>query len=70
MKALIDTNRRITTHEITERLNLSNLTIHDLVKRLGLISKLGIWISRGFTKRNLLRRINDCHLLLEHQEND
>ena len=29
IKALIDVNRRITTREIAERLNLSNSTVHD-----------------------------------------
>ena len=34
IKALIDANRRITTCEIAERLNLSNSTVHDHLKRL------------------------------------
>ena len=29
IKALIDANRRITTREIAERLNLSNSTVHE-----------------------------------------
>ena len=36
IKALIDTNRRITTCEIAERLNLSNSTVHDHLKRVWL----------------------------------
>ncbi len=40
IKALIDANRRITTREIAERLNLSNSTVHDHLKRLGLVPKL------------------------------
>ena len=34
IKALIDANRRITTREIAERLNLSNSTVHDHLKRI------------------------------------
>lgn len=40
IKALINANRRITTREIAEKLNLSNSTNYDHLKRLGLISKL------------------------------
>ena len=36
IKALIDANRRITTREIAERLNLSNSTVHDHLKRVWL----------------------------------
>ena len=36
IKALIDANRRITTREIAERLNLSNATVHDHLKRVWL----------------------------------
>lgn len=42
MKAMIDANHGITTLEIADRLNLSNSTVHDHVKRLGVISKFDI----------------------------
>lgn len=42
IKVLIDANRRITTCEVAERLNLSNSTVHDHLKRLNLISKFTI----------------------------
>ena len=35
-QALIDANRRITTREIAERLNVSNSTVHDHLKRVWL----------------------------------
>lgn len=70
IKALIDANRRITIREIAERLNLSNSTVHDHVKRLGLISKLDIWVPHVLTERNLCSRINVCDSLLKRQEND
>ena len=70
IKALIDANRRITTREIAERLNLSNSTVHDHLKRLGLISKLDIWVPHVLSERNLCRRIDVCDLLLKRQEND
>jgi len=70
IKALIDANRRITTREIAERLNLSNSTVHDHLKRLGLISKLDIWVPHVLSERNLCRRIDVCDLRLKRQEND
>ncbi|XP_035724083.1 histone-lysine N-methyltransferase SETMAR-like [Vespa mandarinia] len=44
IKALVDANRRIATREIGERLNLSNSTVYDHLKGLGLTSKLDIWV--------------------------
>ncbi|XP_035221380.1 histone-lysine N-methyltransferase SETMAR-like [Stegodyphus dumicola] len=44
IKALIDAKQRITTREITERLNFSNSTLHDHLKCLDLISKLDICV--------------------------
>ncbi|GFS72400.1 histone-lysine N-methyltransferase SETMAR [Trichonephila clavipes] len=41
-KALVDANRRITTREIGLRLNLSNSTVYDHLKGLGLSSKLDL----------------------------
>ena len=70
IKSLVDANRRITTREIAERLNLSNATVHKHMKRLGLISKLDIWVPHVLTERNLLRRINDCDTLIRRQRND
>ena len=70
IKALVDANRRITTREIAERLNLSNSTVHNHLKRIGLISKLDIWVPHALTERNLCRRVDVCDLLLKRQEND
>jgi hypothetical protein len=71
IKVLIDGNRRITTREITERLNLSNSTVHHHFKRLGFISKARhtVWVPRVLTERNLCRRGDVCDLLLKRQEN-
>ncbi|GFX97650.1 histone-lysine N-methyltransferase SETMAR [Trichonephila clavipes] len=44
IKALVDANRQITTHEIGLRLNVSNSTVYDHLKGLGLSSKLDVWV--------------------------
>ncbi|KFM68892.1 Histone-lysine N-methyltransferase SETMAR, partial [Stegodyphus mimosarum] len=58
------------TLEISERINLSNSTVHDHWKRLGLISRLDIWVPHVLTERNFCHCIDICDLLPKHQEND
>ncbi|XP_047370408.1 histone-lysine N-methyltransferase SETMAR-like [Vespa velutina] len=70
IKALVDTNRRITTREIGESLNLSNSTVYDHFKGLDLTSKLDIWIPHILTERNLCRRVDICNSFLKHHENN
>ncbi|GFT60252.1 histone-lysine N-methyltransferase SETMAR [Trichonephila clavipes] len=70
IKALVDANRRITTREIGLRLNLSNSTVYDHLKGLGLSSKLDVWVPHVLTEINLCRRIHVCDSLLKRQEND
>ncbi|GFU99611.1 histone-lysine N-methyltransferase SETMAR [Trichonephila clavipes] len=70
IKALVNTNRRITTREIELRLNLSNSTLYDHLKGLGLSSKLDVWVSHVLTERNLCRRIDVCDSLPKRHEND
>lgn len=70
IKALVDANRRITTREIGLRLNLSNSTVYDHLKGLGLSWKLDVWVPHVLTERNLCRRIDVCDSLLKRHEND
>uniref|UniRef100_V9IC99 Histone-lysine N-methyltransferase SETMAR n=1 Tax=Apis cerana TaxID=7461 RepID=V9IC99_APICE len=70
IKALIEANRRITTREIATRLNLSNSTVHDHMKRLGFVSKLDIWVPHVLKEKDLLCRIDICDSLLKREEND
>ncbi|GFU79176.1 histone-lysine N-methyltransferase SETMAR [Trichonephila clavipes] len=66
IKALVDANRQITTREIGLRLNLSNSTVYDHLKGLGLSSKLDVWVPHVLTERNLCHRID----VLKRHEND
>ncbi|CAK9826900.1 Histone-lysine N-methyltransferase SETMAR [Anthophora retusa] len=70
IKALVDANRRITTREVGERLNLSNSTVYAHLKGLGLTSKLDIWVPHVLTERNLCRRVDVCDSLLKRHQND
>ncbi|GFX32131.1 histone-lysine N-methyltransferase SETMAR [Trichonephila clavipes] len=69
IKALVEVNRRITTREIGSRLNLSNSTVYDHLKGLGLSTKLDVWVPHVLTERNLCRRIDVCDSLLKRHEN-
>ncbi|GFU84871.1 histone-lysine N-methyltransferase SETMAR [Trichonephila clavipes] len=69
VKVPIGANQEITTREFTERLNLLNLTNHDHLKRLSLISKLDIWITPVLIETNLCCCIDVCELFLKFQEN-
>ena len=40
------------------------------MQRLGLISKLAIWVPHVLTDRNLPRHVNDCNMLIRRQRND
>ncbi|GFW21074.1 histone-lysine N-methyltransferase SETMAR [Trichonephila clavipes] len=70
IKALVDANRRITTREIGLRLNLSNSTVYDHLKGLGLSSKLDVWAPHVLTERNLCRSIDVYDSLFKRHEND
>ncbi|XP_046836130.1 histone-lysine N-methyltransferase SETMAR-like [Vespa crabro] len=70
IKTLVVANRRITTREIGERLNLSNSTVYDHLKGLGLTSRLDIWIPHVITERNLCRRVDVYDSFLKRHEND
>ncbi|GFW13806.1 histone-lysine N-methyltransferase SETMAR [Trichonephila clavipes] len=69
IKALVDANWRITTREIGLRLNLSNSTVYDYLKGLGLSSKLDVWVPHVLTERHLCRHIDVCDSLLKRHEN-
>ncbi|GFY06104.1 mariner transposase [Trichonephila clavipes] len=69
IKALVDANRRITTREIELRLNLSNSTVYDHLKGLGLSSKLDVWVPLVLREGNLRRRIDVCDSLPKRHEN-
>ena len=69
IKALIDANQRITTCEISDRLNLLNSIVYDHLKGLGLM-KLYVSVPHVLTERNLYHRIDVCDSFLKCHEND
>ncbi|EZA49217.1 Histone-lysine N-methyltransferase SETMAR [Ooceraea biroi] len=65
LKALIDSNRRLTTREIAENLNISKSSVENHLKRLGYISKLDIWVRHELKEIHLTERIDICDSLLK-----
>ncbi|EZA53745.1 Histone-lysine N-methyltransferase SETMAR, partial [Ooceraea biroi] len=70
IKALIDSNRRLTTREIAENLNISKSSVENHSKRLGYISKLDISVPHELKEIHLTKRIDICDSLLKPEEND
>ncbi|EZA47571.1 Histone-lysine N-methyltransferase SETMAR, partial [Ooceraea biroi] len=58
IKALIDSNRRLTTREIAENLNISKSSVENHLKRLGYISKLDISVPHELKEIHLTKRID------------
>ena len=44
IKAIIENNRRSTTREIAEKLNMSRICVKKHLKQFGYINKLDIWV--------------------------
>ncbi|EZA48646.1 Histone-lysine N-methyltransferase SETMAR [Ooceraea biroi] len=65
LKALIDSNRRLTTREIAENLNISKSSVENHLKRLGYISKLDISVPHELKEIHLTKRIDICDSLLK-----
>ena len=66
IKALVDANRRYTTRDVTEILNVSKSSVENHLKALGYVSKLDVWIPH----LNLIKRIIICDSPLKREEND
>ena len=56
IKALIESDRHVTEREIGEKLNLPKSSVHNHIRRLGLVKKLDIWVPHD----NLTNRFNAC----------
>nr|XP_033203677.1 histone-lysine N-methyltransferase SETMAR-like [Bombus vancouverensis nearcticus] len=70
IKAIIDSDRRSTTREIAEKLNVSHTCIEKKLKQLGYMKKLGLWVPHQLKEIHLTQRISICDSLLERNEID
>ena len=58
MKAIIESNHHITVREIAKQLNVSQTTIENHIRCLGLVKKLDIWVPHELKEIHLTQRIN------------
>ena len=70
IKAMIENNRRSTTREIAENLNISHTYAERYLKQLGHVNKLDIWVPHKLNEIQLTKRIPICDSLLKRNETD
>ena len=70
IKAMIENNRRSTTREISEKLNISYTCVQRHLKQLGYVNKLDIWVPHKLNEIQLTKRISICDTLLKRIETD
>ena len=70
IKAVIENNRRSTTREIAEKLNISHTCVERHLKQLGYVNKLDIWVPHKLNEIQLIKGIFICDSLLKHNETD
>ena len=68
IKAMIENNRRSTTRELAEKLNISHTYIERHFKQLGNIKKLDIWVPQKLNEIQFTKRIFICDSLLKRNE--
>ena len=70
IKAMIENNRRSTTREISEKLNISHTCFERHLKHLGYVNKLDIWVPHKLNEIQLTKRISICDSLQKRNESD
>ena len=70
LMALIEANRHVTVRELAEKTNASIGTVHEHVKKLGLVKKLDVWVPHELKEIHLTQRVSICDLHLKRNEDD
>lgn len=70
VRNLVDTNSRISTQEIAERLNIDRSTAFRHLKKLGYSLKLDVWVPHNLTERNKMDRVSTANSLLGRLKTD
>ena len=70
LKAMIENNRRCTTREIAEKLNISHTCVERHLKQLGYVNKLDIWVPHKLNEIQLAKRDYICDSLLKRNKTD
>ena len=67
---MIENNRRSTTREIAEKLNILHTYVKRHLKQLGYVNKIDIWVPHKLNEIQLTKRISICDSLLKRSETD
>ena len=70
IKAMIENNRRSTTREIAEKLNISLTCVERYSQQLVYVNKLDIWVPHKSDEIQPTKRISICNSLLKRNETD
>ena len=70
IKAMIENNRRSTTQEIAEKLNISHTCVERHLEQLGYVNKFDIWVPHEWNEIQLTKRISICDSMLKRNGND
>ena len=65
---MIENNRRSTTQEIAQKLNISHTCVARHLKQLGYVNKLDIWVPHKLNAIQLTKRVSICDSLLKRNE--
>lgn len=70
IKALIDSDRHLTTTQIGHNLNIDHSTVSRHLRKLGMVKKLDVWVPHELSEKNLIDRMSACDLLLKRHQNE
>ena len=60
VRDLVEKSRSLTVQEMSHVLKIPKTTIHRCLKKMGMVSKLNVWVPHELTERNRLERTTAC----------
>ncbi|GFX99641.1 histone-lysine N-methyltransferase SETMAR [Trichonephila clavipes] len=60
---IIEVNRHVSSHSITQELNIDNKTVFGYLSKVGFKMKLDVWVQHQLTPKNNMDRISICEAL-------
>ena len=70
IRDLIEKSRSLTVQETSNVLKIPKTTIHRCLKKMGMMSKLNVWLPHELTERNRLERTTACMPLLARNKHE
>ena len=70
IRDLVEKSRSLTVQEMSNVLKIPKTTIHRCLKKMGMVSKLNVWMPHELAERNRLERTTACMSLLERNKHE